>query len=232
MARESGFPGFPKKTFEFLSALERHNTKAWFDAHRADYEAFYLTPAKALVSVLGLKLRKISPHVQFDPRINGSLFRINRDIRFSKDKSPYKTHLDLLFWEGEEKDWSVPGFFFRMHSDRLMLGCGIYMLGKPQLDAYRAAVVDAKSGRALETMMAKICKTGPEIGGATRKQVPRGFDAAHPRAPLLLHEGLYAMMEGPIPKEARSSAFVDDCLKRFAKMAPVNRWLLQYVVRK
>ena len=73
--------------------------------------------------------------MQYEPRINGSLFRINRDIRFSKDKSPYKAHLDLWFWEGEHRGWESPGFFFRLTPTKLMLGAGMHQFPKEHLAA-------------------------------------------------------------------------------------------------
>src|SRR3954447_12759897 len=87
------FNGFPKETFAFLEGIAAHNEKAWFEDHRDLYEAGYVAPARAFVETLGPKLKKVSPTVQFEPKVNGSLSRINRDIRFSKDKRPYKDHL-------------------------------------------------------------------------------------------------------------------------------------------
>ena len=83
--------------------LRAHNEKAWFDAHRDDYERVFLAPALAFAEALGPRLRNIELDVNVEPRVNGSLMRINRDIRFSKDKSPYKDHMDLWFWTGRSE---------------------------------------------------------------------------------------------------------------------------------
>jgi uncharacterized protein (TIGR02453 family) len=223
---DSEFTGFPDGTFRFLRGIARDNSKQWFEVHRADYEQFYVEPAKALVAALGPRLQKISPTVRFEPRVNGSLFRINRDVRFAKDKSPYKTHLDLWFWEGEHRGWDSPGFFFRMFADKLILGAGMHRFEKAHLEAYRRAVLNRRQGAALEAAIDEVKRAGPyEIGGATRKQVPRGFDPQHERAQLLLHEGLWAGLENPIPAEARSRAFVNVCIAHFRAVCPVSRWL-------
>src|SRR5690242_9527174 len=103
------FQGFPKGTVQFLSALRKNNDKAWFDAHRADYEDCYVEPAKAFVAAIAPRLEKLDPRIQAEPKVNGSILRINRDVRFAKDKSPYKDHLDLWFWSGEEKGWETSG---------------------------------------------------------------------------------------------------------------------------
>ena len=222
------FEGFPKGTFDFLRGIAKHNEKAWLDAHREDYERFYVAPARLLVEELGPRLKKsLSKGLSFDPRVNGSLFRIQRDTRFAKDKTPYKTHLDLWLWEGQKRGWDTPGFFFRMFPDRLMIGCGIHGFEKVMLAKYRDAVIDPRRGAALEKAIdaVRASDAAYEIGGATRAKVPRGFDAEHPRASLLLHEGLWAGLEGPVPKEARSAAFVDWLVAHAERFAPIHRWL-------
>ena len=90
--------------------------------------------------------RRASPS---EPKINGSLFRINRDVRFAKDKRPYKNHVDLWFWHGDRRGWNSPGFFFRLAPDRLILGAGMHRFEKTQLDAFRSAIVDPRAGKAL-----------------------------------------------------------------------------------
>ena len=119
---EAEFTGFPNATFSFLEGIAAHNEKPWFDANRDLYEAGYVAPAKAFVAVLGPQLRTISKAVQFEPKLNGSLGRINRDIRFSKDKRPYKDHLDVWFWHGDKKSWSAPGFWFSLGPLQVRLG--------------------------------------------------------------------------------------------------------------
>jgi uncharacterized protein (TIGR02453 family) len=231
VSRET-FPGFPEATFRFLRGLAAHNEKAWFEAHRADYEAGHVAPAQALVSALGPRLAAFAPGLRFEPRVNGSIFRINRDVRFSRDKTPYKPHLDLWFWHGERRGWDAPGFFLRLFAGRLLLGAGLHTFGKPQLSAFRSAVLEERSGAALERVLARVQAAGPyAVGEPERKTIPRGFDKAHPRAALLLHESLHAGWEGPVPVEARTPAFVDWCVRHFRALHPLSEWLLQHVTR-
>ena len=226
------FSGFPAETFKFLQGLSADNSKTWFDAHRDDYDNYYVTPARAFVAALGPRLQEISPDVQFAPKINGSIFRINRDIRFSKDKTPYKNHLDMWFWHGERKGWGAPGFYFRLMADRLILGTGMHKFDKPQVEAFRAAVIDDKAGKALEKVLKDVTAAGPyEVDAPGRKNVPRGFDKDHPRAHLLLHDGLTAGMSGKVPAVAGKAGFVDFCAGHFAAIAPLTRWLLENVSR-
>src|SRR5262249_7602911 len=155
------------------------------------------------------KLQEHSPGLHFEPRVNGSLFRIHRDTRFSKDKSPYKPHMDLWFWHGDEKGWADPGFFFRLQPDQLILRAGIHVLDKPQLERFRAAVLEPRAGKRLAQLLAELRKQRYAIGGSRRKTVPRGLPADHERAELLLHEGMTAMFDGPPPRELGTPRFVD-----------------------
>jgi uncharacterized protein (TIGR02453 family) len=220
-----GFAGFGKETVRFLAGLRAHNEKDWFDAHRADYEAAFLAPAQAFVEALAPRLRKIEPDVAAEPRVNGSIMRINRDIRFSKDKSPYKDHLDLWFWTGEKKGWDSSGFFFRLTPDRLLLGAGMHGFMPPALARYRAAVLDAKKGAALARVVEALRAKGYDVGTETYKKVPGGVAADHPRAALLRHSGLHAGWEGKHPRELGAPTFVSFVAERFAAVAPIHRWL-------
>ena len=227
---DASFDGFPTETFRFLRELTANNSKIWFDEHRADYDAYYVTPARDFVAALGPRLQKISPDVQFAPKINGSIFRINRDVRFSKDKTPYKTHLDMWFWHGERRGWGAPGFYFRLAADQLILGAGMHRFEKPHMEAFRHAVVDAKAGAALERAVAKVTKAGPyALGDPGRKTVPRGFDKEHKRARFLLYDGLTVGFECQPPAVVKSAAFVDFCADHFRAMKPLTQWLLKHV---
>jgi uncharacterized protein (TIGR02453 family) len=219
------FGGFPKETLRFLAGLRAHNEKAWFEAHRDDYQSFFLAPAMAFAEALAPKLRKIEPEVNVEPRVNGSLMRINRDIRFSKDKSPYKDHLDMWFWTGDRKGWDASGFFFRLRPDRLLLGAGMHGFMPEFLPRYRAAVLDARQGAALAAIVAKLRKAGYEVGTESYKKVPAGVAADHPRAALLRHGGLHAGWEGKHPPALGTPKIVDFVAKHYAAVASLHRWL-------
>jgi uncharacterized protein (TIGR02453 family) len=222
---DEAFNGFGPETFAFLRDLGVHNNRDWFTANRADYEQHYLAPALAFISEIGPRLAAELPGgVQFEPRVNGSLFRINRDVRFSKDKAPYKDRIDVWFWTGGNKGWETPGYFMRLQADRWAIGAGVHHFGKDGLEVYRNSVVDEVKGKALEAAVARIGRTY-EVGIAVRKTVPRGYDAGHPRAAFLLHEGLVAVLERALPKQVASSGFVDYCVAHFKAVSPVNDWL-------
>lgn len=222
------FTGFPNETFTFLAGLEKNNTKAWFEAYREDYETSHLAPAKAFVEAIGPGLKKISKTAHAEPRVNGSIFRINRDIRFSKDKRPYKTTLDMWFWEGETRGWEAPGFYVRLTPTRFIAGAGLHQFNPTQMKAWREALDGDKASAALKRVLDGVGDL--QLGEASRKRLPKGVAADHPRAPLFLHEGLALMQEGALPKSVHTPKFVDDVLAIFARAAPVNGWITKHIL--
>jgi uncharacterized protein (TIGR02453 family) len=226
-----GFSTFPAETLQFLSGIARNNSKDWFEANRDLYEEGYVAPAREFVEAFGPRLRKISPTVKYEAKINGSIARINRDVRFSKDKRPYKDHLDLWFWHGEKRGWDRPGFFLRITPDRLFLGTGMHQFDGKMLNDFRAAVLAGDSGKALVAAIDEVKAAGPyDIGGVSRKTVPRGFDATHERAGFLLHEGLHAGVDLPCGA-ATKPGFSDVAYGHFAATWPISKWLLDEVAQ-
>lgn len=224
------FAGFPRETFEFLRELESNNERAWFHANRDRYERFVLERARDFVEALGDELRRFDKGVNADPRVGGSIARINRDTRFSRDKRPYKNHLDLYFWDGIGHSRDSPGYWFRVTPNELILAAGMHRLEPPLLERFREAVVDPKRGAALTRAIAKVRAGGFEIGGEQYKRVPRGFDPNHARRDLLLYGGLYAWTRlRPIPREASTPSFPAFCAARYRGMKPVEDWLVALV---
>jgi len=227
-ATPAAFSGFPKETFAFLDGIAAHNEKAWFEAHRDLYEAGFVAPARAFVEALGPRLKKISPSVQFDAKINGSIGRINRDIRFSKDKRPYKDHLHIWFWHGDRKGWDCPGFWFGLSPKEVQLGVGMYQMMGDALDSFRNSIVHPRSGKALLSAVAKVEKAGHEVEGKSRKIPPKGFETDPDRAGYLLYEGLYA--SSVLPRAASLKPdFAEVCAKEYAALWPIGKWLLEEV---
>src|SRR3954447_17445134 len=152
MTVSTAFAGFPREVLDFLEGLAKDNTREYFDLHRDTYQSALLQPAKEFVVALGEELHeRVSPGIRAEPRINGSILRINRDTRFSADKRPYKEHVDLWFWEGEARSRERPGLFVRLRPATVTLGAGMHQFEPPALAAYRAAVANEATGRALES---------------------------------------------------------------------------------
>jgi uncharacterized protein (TIGR02453 family) len=225
------FAGFPEAGFQFLAKLAKNNNKAWFKAHKEAYQRDLLEPSLSFVEAMGTRLQAIAPGIRVDTRINGSgnLMRIYRDTRFSRDKTPYKTAVSGLFWQGEGKKTACPAFGFQVNQEGMQLMAGLFAFSKEQLQQYRQAVVDDELGRALVTAVTTVTQSGSyAFKGQHYKKIPRGYDPAHQRADWLLHNALYAHPQQSIPlAQVCSPDIVDICLAHFQNIAPLQRWLVQ-----
>jgi len=225
----SDFKGFPKAGLTFLKQLESNNNKPWFEAHKDEYKNHLLTPALQFVEAMGERLQTISNHIHADTRTNGAgtLIRMARDVRFSKDKSPYKTAIAGIFWEGAGKKMNCPGFGFHMEAGGMYLMAGLFAFEKDQLDAYRAAVDNESKGKKLQRAINQVSKAGYAVQGEHYKRVPKPYAQDHPSADLLRHAGLYASFEFIKPGVVTSSNLLDECFGHFKAMSPVQRWLVE-----
>jgi len=221
----SPFNGFPNEAILFFVELSANNNKTWFAEHKPEFEKFVMTPARDFVVAMGERLQELSPGITADPRVNKSIFRIYRDIRFSKDKTPYKTNLGLWFWVGGGAKVENPGYYFHLDAENLMVGVGSHSFSKPQLKAYRDAVVDPELGPALTKVVSDLVGKGYGIGQKTYKRAPRGYDPDHQYADLLLYSGLTSGIDLGIPSELHSPALLELCFQRYRDMAPMVYWL-------
>lgn len=227
LSKSTPFKGFPKETLKFLRDLRKNNTKKWFDANRDQYEEFYVAAGKAFVATVGMKLASVAPLIDVDPRINGSIYRINRDIRFSKDKTPYKEHLDFSLWEGEKKS-SSSSLFLRITPEKVFIGAGFHMGCPEQIKSFRKAVADPSSGKELVSIIKKLEKKKLEVGGKHYKRFPKGYSNEGPAAEYLLYNSLNVMHtdKGTV---ACDDKFVTTCIKHWKSMLPLHSWLIRNV---
>ena len=176
----SSYPGFPPDLLRFLNELSAHNNRKWFQAHKSRYEEQLLEPSLAFIAAVADPLAKVSPHFRAVPkRMGGSLMRIYRDVRFAKDKQPYKTNVGIHFRHELGKDIHAPGFYFHISPAEVFVGAGIWhpdskTLGKIRqaIDEDPAAWKKAKGGKAFRSRF--------QLEGDSLKRPPRGFDAEHP----------------------------------------------------
>jgi uncharacterized protein (TIGR02453 family) len=228
----SHFKGFPRECLEFYASLEENNNKTWFDAHRQEYERFVMEPARRFVAAMGERLKLLVPELHADPRTNRSIFRIYRDTRFSRDKTPYKRHLAVFFWEGDGPRMECSGFYFHFDTRLLILGVGLYRFPKETLTEYRRSVLDEDLGERLALALAEAQEAGEySLGGRHYKRVPRGLPGNHPRADLLRHNGLHLGRTEPLPDALFHGGLVEHCAVVFEDLLPVHRWLVDLVAR-
>ena len=223
-----GFDGFPPEAVTFFMQLQNNNNKPWFDAHKPDYQKYVMEPAQGFIEEMGAKLKQLSPGIHAEPRVNRSIFRIYRDIRFSPDKTPYKTHLGIWMWQGEGAKFDSSGYYFHLEPPNMMVGAGIHIFSKDLLQAYRDAVVDPDSGPALVKAIQEVSlEKGYNLGGKHYKRVPRGYDPDHENVELLLYKGLTAGYEQPVPEEFYSADLLDYCYQKYSDMYPIQHWLFE-----
>jgi uncharacterized protein (TIGR02453 family) len=164
-----------RELFAFLAELRRHNDRAWFNANKDRYLAEVRDPALAFIGSIAAPLARISRHITVDPRPSGgSLMRIYRDTRFSRDKTPYKTNVGIHFGLDAPRDFEAPGYYLHLAPGEVFMGAGIWHPGADTLRAIRGAIVKDPRGW-------KVAKRGGlSHDEATLKRPPRGFDPAHP----------------------------------------------------
>jgi uncharacterized protein (TIGR02453 family) len=226
MPRPSGF-AFPAATLDFLADLGRHNDKAWFDANRSRYQVAFVEPGKAFVEAVAPALDTIVPGIRAEPKVLGSIFRINRDTRFSSDKRPYKEHLDFWFWEGDRRT-AVSGLFLRVAPDGVVIGAGAHGFDKQQLARYRAAVTDAAGGAELPTVVAELERGGHVVGGESYTRTPPGYQADGVTARLLRHGALHVHADLPA-SIATELDLLTTLTSRWRAFVPLHRWLVRNV---
>ena len=210
---------------------EKINTKKWFEENRKIYEKNVLEPAQEFVMEMGERLKSISPKIVAIPKTDKSIFRIYRDMRFSKDKTPYKTHLGIFFWEGPRKKLGNPGYYLQLDKSSILIAGGLYSLPNDIVKTYRDAISDSKKGKEIAKILKKITKNPSyQLGGMHYKRVPRGYDSENPNVDLLLHNGLYIYYEGPIPKEVYSRDFLDYSYGIFKDMLSLHNWLKDNII--
>ena len=217
---------FTPEARDFLRELPSRD-KAWFEANRAAYQALIAEPARAFVETVTSGLQaELSPAITGVARVNGSISPINRDIRFSADKTPYKDHLLFRWWEGEEKK-TAPMLFVRLAADEVGFATGAPL---PSLERWREAVDAEATGAPLASAIAAlVAETGADVAGADYKRVPKPYAPDHPRADLLRHKWLQVRWPEPFPEDMGAAAFAPWCVRQLLRGADVHRWLVEHL---
>ena len=214
---------FTVEARDFLRELPSRD-KAWFDANRPAYQALVAQPAKAFVEAVTAELQNdLSPAIVGVPRVKGSISPINRDIRFSADKTPYKDHLLFRWWEGEDKK-TAPTLFVRLAADEVGFATGAML---PSIERWREVIDAEATGAPLASAIAAlVAETGADIAGMDYKRVPKPYAADHPRADLLRCKWLQVRWAQSFPDDVDDAQFAPRCAKQLMQCADVHRWLV------
>ena len=198
------FSGWPAEALDFYEGLEADNSKAYWTAHKAIYDEMVLGPMSELLEELGPEFGE------------SKIFRPYRDVRFSKDKSPYKTNIGAVIGDG----------YLQLSAQGLAAGSGMYMMAPDQLDRYRRAVTRDESGTQLERVIAETERHEVDVHGHdVLKTAPRGYPADHPRITLLRYKGVTTWKEWPAEAWLGTRAAKQRVAAFLAASQPLCAWL-------
>ncbi|MEP0861695.1 MAG: DUF2461 domain-containing protein [Ignavibacterium sp.] len=221
---------FPFVTAKYLSDLSKNNNREWFLKNRERFDIEFLQPAMQFVIDLGERIQTFAPNIMAVPRVDKSIFRLHRDVRFRKNKSPYKTNLGIYFWEGKGKRMECSGFYFHIEPNNFFLGAGMYVFSPQQLKKYRDTVYNPDKGRELSNIISSILKNkNYSIGGKTYKKTPRGYDSDHKYSELILHSGVYSFYEIESLNMFHKKDIVEFTYNVFKDMNSLHQWLVNNI---
>lgn len=217
---------FTNATFRFLEELAANNNRPWFEKNRPRYEEHVKEPAMRFITDFRPLLKRISPHFRADPRpVGGSMFRIYRDTRFSKDKSPYKTYTGIQFRHDLGKDAHAPGFYLHLEPKSVFIGLGCWHPDGTSVKKIRDAIVDDPAGWKRATQAKKFTSRF-ELAGDSLVRYPRGFDPDDPLIGDLKRKDFIGV--APVPqKRVTERGFLEE----FAETCGDGRGLVRFLCK-
>ena len=215
---------FGPELFAFLTDLRNNNNREWFQANKGRYQSDVLEPLQTFVADFGTRLHDISPHFVADPRqTGGSIFRIYRDVRFSKDKTPYKTHAAVHFRHGTGKDVHGPGYYLHLEPTNVYVGGGIWHPDPQMLGGIRDAIV-ANPARWQRILSDKQFAARFHLEGESLKRPPKGYDPDHPLIEDLKRKD-FIVSASFSPEDAYAQDFADRFEGVCRQSAPLMEFL-------
>lgn len=226
MARATGY--FSPGLFQFLRELKENNSREWFQANKDRYEVEVKEPLLGFIAEFARPLYRISPNFIADPRpVGGSMFRIHRDVRFARDKSPYKTAATVQFRHESGKDVHAPGFYLHLEPGQCFAGAGIYHPDGAALGRIRDRIVeDPKAWKRIRD--GKAFRSVWALGGDSLVRPPRGYDPEHPYATDLKRKDFIAVTNFT-EKDVLSPGFLAEFAKMCKAASPLTRYLTEAV---
>ncbi|MGF1667432.1 MAG: DUF2461 domain-containing protein [Acidimicrobiia bacterium] len=219
-------PSFSQELFGYLNDLAANNERPWFQANKPRYVDHVQEPALEFINALAPKLAKISPHFQADSRVaGGSLFRIQRDTRFSKDKTPYKTNTGMHFRHDVGKDAHAPGFYLHLQPGECFAGAGLWRPEPKVAAVIRQAIADDPAGWN-KAAHGKVHAGGWTPMGDSLIRPPKGIDADHPLIEDLKRKN-FVLSRRLTEAEVTAPHFIDDFASMCSQVSPYMRFLCQ-----
>ncbi|MDH5354626.1 MAG: DUF2461 domain-containing protein [Gammaproteobacteria bacterium] len=216
---------FTTKFLEFFKALAKNNNRQWFNEHKADYQQSVVHPMLDFIEAMAPRLKKISPHFIADARPRGgSLFRIYRDMRFSKDKIPYKLHAACQFRHELGKDAHTAGFYVHLSQEEAVFGGGIWLPPNEELFKIRNTIVDNPNEWNRIKTNPKVKDLFGGIQGDGLKRPPRGFDPEHQHIEDLKRKSFF-LMRNEKPDIILGDGFIDEVEATFKAAKPLMEYI-------
>ncbi|MCP4319973.1 MAG: DUF2461 domain-containing protein [Hyphomicrobiales bacterium] len=224
------FEGFPRQSVDFLKDLKANNNREWFEGHRTDYDALFVEPAMQLIEALAPIAASLDPPHQAIPKVNKSLRRIHRDTRFSKDKTPYHTHMHIVLWTGDHPNRSA-GIHLVLSDSHFGFGSGHWAFAGDGLERYRSAVQDTAVRAELDAAIAAAKKVGCTPGEPELQRIPRGYDSNSPAGDYLRRKGIVSRTQDAAGFDDRlfgkdATGYLTEIL---AALCPLDRWINKHV---
>ena len=219
------FDGFPKAYFAFFRDLKANNERAWFEANKSRFRETVQAPMSDFIAAMAPRLARVSREFVADPRPHGgSMFRIHRDVRFSKDKRPYKEHGACQFRHRLGRDVHAPGFYVHLAPKEVFVGTGLWMPEPDALLKIRTAIAEKPAAWKKIVADKRFVKTFGGIEGDQLQRAPRGFDPAHPFIADIRRKS-FVVGRDSTERAACSADFPAEVGESFAVAAPFMRFL-------
>ena len=226
---KSKFPGFSPQALTFLRNLKRNNRREWFQPRKAEYEKLIKLPMLELIGCLNEEFSRFAPDYVTPPQ--KASYRIYRDTRFAKDKSPYKTHISAIFPRSTASKKEGAVFYFHFTEKELLVFAGVYMPEPEELRAYRTLLQDRHSELQEILRNPKLRRMAGELQGEKLSRMPKGFCTDHPAESLLRGKQWY--LENTLDvRTVTSSKLLPELARHFEIMAPVVEFFNQALVQK
>lgn len=226
------FEGFPEAGLQFLAQLARHNDQAWFEEHRQVWDGQIAPAMLAWCATLVERLRDAIPGLQFVPRVGGSLYRMNRDLRFTKDKRPYETQTAALLWDPVGEKHDSPAFYFSVAPGEVVFSGGMGTFEEARLDRYRKRLQNEAAAARLDEALAAARAFGLKADAQEKLgKPPRGFSLEHPRAELSKFRGLTVAQKLEPGPWLHSPQALEKSEAAARAYAPLHAWLRDELCR-
>jgi uncharacterized protein (TIGR02453 family) len=219
------FNGFSKKGIEFLHNLSSNNTKIWFEDNRHIWEEEIKNITESYVNEMGETLQILVPTISFKPKVGGSLFKIYRDVRFSKDKTPMKSKIGILFWQGTGHRMQSSSFYMHFDKDIYFIASGIRNFKPPMLKTYREYIKKDKYAKELHNILENIKSKGYNLPEYKFKRYPRDFSKENKYHYLALYGAMFAFKQYQIDDIFYSEKILDRVFKIYDDLKDLQSWV-------